>query len=110
MAEVQCGLWPATVLLSRAPVCASAGVYLVTLGSLFAAVETDILKAGDARSWLRRVGADRVIDLEKINPSAGNFALAWILAKFTEPMRVLITATATPRVAVLIRNMRATKR
>ena len=82
-------------------------VYLATLGSLFAALEADILKAGDARSWLKNIGADRFIDLEKVKPSAGNFALAWILAKFTEPMRLFITATVTPRLAVVLRGAKA---
>eukprot|EP00965_Chrysotila_dentata_P203850 6181984-Pleurochrysis_carterae.AAC.5 len=38
--------------------------------------------AGDAIGMLRRLGADNIINLDKINPSASNFAVAWILAKY----------------------------
>jgi len=82
------------------------GVYLTTLGSLFAAVETNILPAGDALNMLRRIGADRLFDLDKINPSAGNFAVAWILAKFTEPFRMLTTLAILPRIGRLVKRFR----
>jgi len=83
-----------------------AGVYLSTLGSLFLAVDCGLLPAGDALSMLRSVGADRLFDLDKLNPKTSNFAIAWILAKFTEPLRMLVTLAITPRLARLIRRPR----
>jgi hypothetical protein len=60
--------------------------------------------AGDALSTLKWVGIDRLIDLDNLNPKASNFAVAWILAKFTEPLRLPVTLWLTPRVAGLVRR------
>lgn len=76
------------------------GVYLTTLGSLWGAVDSGLLPAGDAISLIRRVGADRLLPegtLDKINPKAGSFAVAWVLAKFTEPFRFAFVVAVTPR-------------
>ena len=81
-------------------------VYFATLAGLYGAVEHKLLSAGDAKEWLQRIGADRFIDLEHMNASAGNFAAAWILAKFTEPFRLLITAATTPRIAAFVYRLR----
>mmetsp|Transcript_12924 Transcript_12924/g.33665 ORF Transcript_12924/g.33665 Transcript_12924/m.33665 type:complete len:168 (+) Transcript_12924:99-602(+) len=78
-------------------------VYFVTLGGLFLGIDSGVLVAGDALTLLKYVGADRIVDLECLNPKASNFAVAWILAKFTEPMRLPVTLWLTPRIARLIR-------
>lgn len=53
---------------------------------------------------LRSIGVDRIVDLDHLNPTASNFAVAWILAKFTEPVRLPITFWLTPRVAAFVRR------
>jgi len=83
------------------------GVYLSTLFGLFLGVKSELLPAGDAIGMLRRLGADNIINLDKINPSASNFAVAWILAKFTEPMRMLVTLAITPRIHRVVVRFRA---
>ncbi len=48
--------------------------------------------------------ADKVVDLDRINPKAGNFAVAWILAKFTEPIRFAFTVAITPSVVRMLKR------
>lgn len=62
-----------------------------------------VLLAADALTLLKYVGADRLVDLDGLNPKASNFAAAWILAKFTEPMRLPVTLWITPRLARIVR-------
>ena len=76
-------------------------VYGTTLMGFYKAVEWKLVSAGDAVDMARWVGLDRFMDLEKVNPSAGNLAVAWVLAKFTEPVRWILTAMCTPRIARL---------
>ncbi|KAJ1624653.1 hypothetical protein T492DRAFT_1045683 [Pavlovales sp. CCMP2436] len=54
---------------------------------------------------LKWVGLDMLIDLDHLNPKASNFAVAWILAKFTEPVRLPVTLWLTPRIATAIRRV-----
>jgi hypothetical protein len=77
-------------------------VYLTTLGSLFAVIDNGILAADDAVKFLKKIGVDRFVDLDRINPKAGSFAVAWILAKFTEPFRMALTLAITPSVVKLL--------
>lgn len=84
-------------------VCVHLSFYAATLASLYNALEHNLLSAGDATDLLQRLGVDRFISLDDMNPKAGNFALAWIMAKFTEPPRLLITAATTPRIAKFVR-------
>ena len=78
------------------------GIYVVTLGSVYELVSSNYLSAGNAAELLRYVYLDRVVDVDKIDPRMGNFAVAWILTKFTEPVRFVVAATVTPRVARLV--------
>ncbi|GBG29862.1 Hypothetical Protein FCC1311_060822 [Hondaea fermentalgiana] len=75
------------------------GIYVGTLGLLYGLVEADIVGAGDAISVLKSTGLNHFVDMDKINPRMGNFAVAWILTKFTEPPRLLLALAVTPRVA-----------
>jgi len=81
-------------------------VYLSTLASLYAAIESGVVPAADAIGLLRRIGADRFIDLDKLSPKAGSFAIAWIMAKFTEPLRAALVFAITPRIARLVKGSR----
>ena len=99
-----------------------ATVYFSTLALLFAGVESGVLDPIVLFSWLGQgggaegAGAESTVQLvvdfmeshsftqpyahviEK-NPSVANLAVAWIAVKFTEPIRLGVSLTATPRVA-----------
>lgn len=75
------------------------GIYVGTLGLLYGLVELDVVGAGDAISMLKSTGLNNFVDMDRINPRAGNFALAWILTKFTEPIRLVVALSITPSVA-----------
>mmetsp|Transcript_23092 Transcript_23092/g.68034 ORF Transcript_23092/g.68034 Transcript_23092/m.68034 type:complete len:159 (-) Transcript_23092:190-666(-) len=78
-------------------------VYFTTLGGLFLGVDNGVFAAGDALETLKYMGVDNIINLDKLNPTASNFAVAWILAKFTEPLRLPVTLWLTPRIAQFVR-------
>lgn len=48
----------------------------------------------EAYTW-----ADPLRELIEKNPSVANFALAWIMTKFTEPVRAVATLAVVPRIA-----------
>lgn len=86
------------------------GVYVGTLGMLFAAVEWGVnpLDYGLDSGWLveKATGmlegyswSEPFVEVIQKNPHAGNFAVAWILTKFTEPVRMLVTIAIVPRIA-----------
>ena len=59
----------------------------------------DLYRLREARE-LHDIGVDRFVDLTPLSGTkAGNFAVAWVLTKFTEPLRFAVTATATPSIA-----------
>ena len=91
-------------------------VYVGTLGALFAGIETGAmvpssLPIGDEslstvenaaeiyRSLARRFHLDSMIDVDNLSPTWGNFLVAWVLTKFTEPARALVTVALTPSIA-----------
>ncbi len=86
------------------------GVYVGTLGMLFAAVESGVnpFDYGLDSGWLveKATGmlegyswSEPFVEAIQNNPHAGNFAVAWILTKFTEPVRMLVTIAIVPRIA-----------
>ena len=75
-------------------------VYVVTLGTVYEFVALEHIDAHGVVSYLHSIGLDKFVDLTPIATSkAGNFALAWILTKFTEPLRLAFTVTITPSLA-----------
>lgn len=96
-----------------------AGVYLTTLGSLFACVQSGLLDpaylfslfgevdAGEAKStvdlvveWMRNHSfTEPYAPFMERNPYLANLAVAWIAIKFTEPIRAAVALGITPRVA-----------
>jgi len=79
-----------------------AGVYVTTLGSIYELVSHDFVSASNAIEALRTLGVDRFVDLGAIDPRVGNFGVAWVITKFTEPLRFVLTAAVTPRIARLV--------
>lgn len=78
------------------------GVYVGTLGCIYAALSTPYLGSSDAVTFLHSTGIDQWVDVSSLNPKTGNFMAAWILTKFTEPLRFGVTLWVTPRVARML--------
>lgn len=87
------------------------GVYLTTLGSIFIAIDFDIFNAAS-------VGLDPAFAIKKFcdiaevitrshalpnyieeHPRVGTFAIAWVMTKFTEPVRLGFTLLTVPSIA-----------
>ena len=86
------------------------GVYFATLAGLTSAVDQGLLGAdADERreavdkvaGALERVAPARAVDFVRESPAAGAFAVAWVAAKFTEPVRLVVTLFLVPRVAAV---------
>lgn len=94
-------------------------MYVTTLGSLFLAVDYDILNAAS-------VGLDPIVAIDKFcgvvelftgnhsfpeyvreHPHVGKFGIAWVMCKFTEPLRLGITIAVVPQVAKLLGRHKA---
>lgn len=94
-----------------------AGVWVSCFSAFFTALQADILAATDAlkrvhgvaaavdSGILRRFAATADEALGAVSPTAGNLALAWVLAKLCKPFRLLATAALTPRLARAWRRM-----
>lgn len=76
-------------------------VYFSTLGAMYVCVHQNLIVALDANDLIQKVPllADLLPDDAKISPLMGDFGLAWILTKFTEPLRLVFTASVTPFLA-----------
>ena len=80
-------------------------LYLVTLGGVYQLVRLKIIDTESALLYLHSSGLDRVVDVTPLATStAGTFALAWLLTKFTEPLRLAVTVSITPGIAKLVRK------
>ena len=99
-----------------------AGVYLTTLGSFFACVQTGLLDpaylfslfghvdAGEAKNtvdlvvdWMRNHSiTEPYAPFIELNPYLANLAVAWIAVKFTEPIRAAVSLAITPRVSRML--------
>merc|ERR1712194_170188 len=90
-----------------------ATVYVVTLSGLYVGLASGGITAGDISDASDGVNAlDKLlmlldlitfpveyIEMIKSNPKAGNFALAWLTTKLTEPLRLAFSAAVTPAIA-----------
>mmetsp|Transcript_9667 Transcript_9667/g.17001 ORF Transcript_9667/g.17001 Transcript_9667/m.17001 type:complete len:237 (-) Transcript_9667:123-833(-) len=74
-------------------------VYVSTLGGIYFLADQDIIVAADAIAMLKSTGLDHYVDMSGVNKKMGDFALAWILTKFTEPLRLVVSVSITPMVA-----------
>ena len=74
-----------------------------------AAVDVGLLGGGRARdeavaklsALVAPVAPRALVDGLRSSPTAGAFAVAWVLAKFTEIPRLAVTLALTPRVAAM---------
>jgi len=91
------------------------GIYVSVLSSVFYALDYDVFRAST-------LGLDPVAAVKKVcdlvesatgntslpgyireNPRVGTFAVAWVMTKFTEPLRLLVAVSITPAVARFLR-------
>jgi hypothetical protein len=94
------------------------GVYVSTVGGLYLGVESGVLDPAQMLDWITGnheetrssaavvaeiMGKYRLTEgfadicLEK--PHVANLAIAWVATKFTEPIRIALTASIVPRIA-----------
>jgi len=90
------------------------GIYLATLSSIFLCLDYDIFNAAsvglDPAEAVNKVcnlierttGYTSVPEYIKQYPKLGTFAVAWVMTKFTEPIRAGVTLVIVPRIAKLI--------
>ncbi|KAL0490669.1 DUF1279 domain-containing protein [Acrasis kona] len=96
-------------------------VYFATLFGLFFAIDNDIIVVGDVEKLLAKIGlgTKKEIDDDAEEESKGglmtkifgsvfedkvqvaNFGIAWVLTKFTEPIRLAVTVAITPYILKL---------
>ena len=96
------------------------GLYLTTLSGIFISLDFDLFRAST-------FGFDPIESVKKFcdyveyltgsvslpayireNPRVGTFAIAWVMTKFTEPLRLAFTIAIMPTVAKLVSNFRRT--
>jgi len=80
------------------------GLYLTSLSLMYLCVEFGVLGkkkilhvADQVADWLKSIGLDGHLD--KMDSKAGNFAIAWIATKLTEPLRFAVSVYCVPKLA-----------
>ena len=89
-------------------------IYILTLGSIFGSLQYDLFNAAtfgfDPLELINKVcglienntGNQSIPNYIRSNPTVGTFAIAWIMTKFTEPLRLGITVLIVPKVAKIV--------
>lgn len=78
------------------------GVYVLTLGGLFVIVRAGLVSPPDVNGFINGWFVKRAImgDAQvHIPPAWADFATAWVLTKFTEPVRLVATLALVPFIA-----------
>ena len=87
------------------------GIYLSVLSSLFFSLDYDIFRSStfglDPAAAVQKVcdlveqwtGNTSLPGFFRDHPRAGTFAVAWVMCKFTEPLRALVTVAIVPSVS-----------
>lgn len=73
-------------------------LYVGTGAALYVAFDTGIIAGADAIKFIMDMGLDRFIDVNTINPTYGNIALAALLNEFLEPLRFPFALATIPAV------------
>eukprot|EP01038_Epipyxis_sp_PR26KG_P008040 gene8040-10895_t len=89
-------------------------IYVSTLSSIFLALDFDVFNAAtfglDAVSAVNKVcdlienttGSTSIPAYIRTNPRVGTFAIAWVMTKFTEPIRLGVTLATVPSISRFI--------
>jgi hypothetical protein len=75
-------------------------IYVTTLMSFYVGFEQNLFGSIDIINILHKLGLEG--HLNDMNSKHGNFALAWITTKLTEPIRLALTVGITPKIAKLV--------
>lgn len=86
-------------------------IYVMTLSAVFTCIDLDIFHAAsvglDPVKAIKKVcdifesitGSGALSGYIKTHPRVGSFAIAWVLTKFTEPVRLGVTVVTVPAIA-----------
>ena len=66
---------------------------------MYVAVKERWVGSVDMQHWMEWVGGWTGGAMEDLDPRKGDFAVAWIATKLTEPVRLAMTAAITPTIA-----------
>lgn len=89
-------------------------IYVSTLGFIFTSLEYDFFNAAtfglDPAELIKKVcslienntGNQSIPNYIRTNPTVGTFAIAWVMTKFTEPVRLGVTLFVLPKIARLM--------
>lgn len=75
-------------------------VYVGTLGMLFVAIRSGALGADTVVRMVTRLGLESHFD--ELDPKKGDFLMAWVATKLTEPLRAAVTMAITPKIARMV--------
>lgn len=70
-------------------------IYGATLFFIYLGITEGFFKGKDALDLIKSLGLDKFMDVDNLNPKTSGFALAWVLTKFTEPIRIPLTILLT---------------
>jgi hypothetical protein len=72
-------------------------IYYLTWTMFYFALECKWIKAGDVENLVKKFGLEKHFNLENNkSKKMANIGLAWIMTKFTEPVRFTLTIMVTP--------------
>lgn len=86
-------------------------LYVITLGSIFLCLDFDVFRASTVgfspEEAILKVcdifetvtGSKALPGFIRERPTVGTFAVAWVMTKFTEPLRLGVTLAAVPKIA-----------
>jgi hypothetical protein len=83
------------------------GVYVTTLSGLFVLVHAGLIPGPDVGAFINAWSVKKMLvgdDPVTLSPVVGEFLMAWLLTKTTEPVRLVVTIAAIP---ALVRRMPA---
>lgn len=73
-------------------------LYVGTGVGLYVAFDTNVIAGADAIKFIMDMGLDRLVDVDRINPTYGNMALAAIVNELLEPLRFPFALATIPTV------------
>lgn len=82
------------------------GTYLLTGGAIWGVLESGLLGGADAVTILKALPfIDQVVDVDSIDPTLGNFALAITINELLEVVRLPLAVALTPAWARLLSKL-----
>jgi hypothetical protein len=80
-------------------------LYFITWAGLYLGIDYGLIKVSDVQKLVRKVGLDKYVDMDNLEnkKTATSVAIAWILTKFTQPLRIALTIAITPFIMRILR-------